>query len=645
MRSERERSVPRRPQVLVVSAPGDPRAARLSDDLQEIGWRVILADTPEMAEDYAESAFCVVVLRARQWNAPSIGATVRARPPVLIPVLAEAMDLPRGPWTYEPIPMESPRQVANEVAEALDDAARAQRSSSRGPGASYPPRGGDSLGNSGYQREPRGPIDRSAPYSRGGAGGDAFARSMPNRASVRMGVPPPPPPAAKKGGAGRGIGIVVTLLVLAGLVFGGVKYGYPYVKRHFLTTASTAPAPPVPYTASLPGPGCDTGAGKADWQPLTDSSLTGTCQADSYLLKQSKNFSTAAEVFYKPQIAFPRSYQVGIKATVVGGDDNVAVGIDVHHQKAGAGQLFAAYKTGTWHAILAGNAGGTAHRLGFGFLAKPNTAYTLSVDVQGLTMTFTVNGTKVATITDGSFDNTDAVAFFLYDYGATAAASASFSQFSYTPETPPAYGTGDLLATATAQAGVTAKQAYIAAVPGYGCDKGIGQWQPQFLQVAGTTSLCDTTSLKITQDPTKGGTLGAVEFFGPNGLLANDYALSVRVALNAPAACGGFLTRISAEGTSFDRLVVCGNGLWAIKSFDKGQIKGTPMTGNVQGASSYAVSVNVKGTAQVLSINGVQVGTLNETNNTTTYALGLATVVPSDATGTASFASFSYLAQ
>ncbi|MBA3825326.1 MAG: hypothetical protein H0X24_15685 [Ktedonobacterales bacterium] len=644
MRSERERSVPRRPQVLVVSAPGDPRAARLSDDLQEIGWRVILADTPEMAEDYAESAFCVVVLRARQWNAAPIAATVRARPPELIPVLAESMDLPRGPWTFEPIPMESPRQVANEVAEALDDAARTQRGGrGPGPGASYPPRG-DSFGSSGYTREPRGPIDRSGPYGRGSAGIDNFPRSMPNRASVRVGVPPPPPPAAKKRGAGRGIGILLTLLVMAGLAFGGVKYGYPYVKRHYLTTTSAAPAKPAPYAAALPGPSCDTGAGKANWQPLSDSNITGTCQANNYLLKQSGSFSTAAEVFFKPAAAYPRSYQVGITGTIVSGDSNVAVGIDVHHQLKGGGHLFAAYKGGNWHAILGTAPGGTPQRLGFGFLAKPDSTFTMLVDVQGPTMSFTVNGTKVVTLTEGSYASTDAVAFFLYDFGATAPASATFSQFSYTPEADPTLSTASLLATATAQATTAAKQPYTTATPGFGCDKGIGQWQPQFLQAAGTTTQCDTKGLHVTQDP-KASTRGVVEFYGLNGLLANDYVLSTKVALDATTSCGGFITRRSAEATSFDRLVVCGTGLWAITSTVNGATKGTPMNGFVTPALSYTIAVNVKGSTQVLSINGTQVATLTDTSNSTTYALGLAAVMLGDVKGTATFTNFSYTAQ
>ena len=647
MRYERERSVPRRPQVLVVSAPGDPRAIRLSDDLQDAGWRVILADTPDIAEDYAESAFCVVVLRARQWNAPAIAAAVRARPVVLIPVLAEPMDLPRGPWTFEPIPMDSPRQVVAEVAEALDDAARAQRGSAgRGPGGSYPPREpvdsfSGARGGVGYQRESRGPIDRGGTtYGRGA--GDPFGRSMPNRPSVRVGATTAPPP-AKKSSAGRGIGIAVSLLVLAGLIFGGIKYGYPYVKRHYLTGSPTAVPQPAAYTANLPGPGCDTGTGKNLWQFPANSAYTGACQTAGYTLTQNSNPTQVGEVFFKDRAAFPRAYQVQVTATTQG-DANIAVGVDVHHQaNSGGGYLFGAYGDGEWHGILEADTIDKIQRLALGFLAKPSNTYQMLVDVQGPVMTFSVNGTKVGTITDGTYRTTDAVGFFLLDYGDTKAATATFSQFSYMPEQNPPLSGDSILATATAQTTAQAKQPYSAAVPGFGCDTGNGAWAPAYLLPSlspGTTFQCTSGGLVVNQAATNGR--GAVPFFGPNGILRpNDYTVAVQVAPKSATDCGGVFTRATKDGSYGFR--VCGDGTWVIYTVVKGVIT-VLQSGNVSPATTYTLAATSKGTSQSLSIGGATVATVTDKTNSQTTFVALNIRVADGSAGSVTFSKFSFTA-
>ena len=597
------------PQILVASAPGDPRAIRLVDDLLDLGWDVILADTPELAEEFAAGAICIAVLRPRYWNAPPIAATVQSNPPYLIPVLAEPMPLPRGPWSFEPIPMESPRQVVSEVATALEDGFRALswRRPSRPnamPHNSYP-----------TNRDPY----RSPRDSFSSRGDDFAARSMPSRPSVRVGVasrpsPLDPLPAKQRSGGGRVAGTLLSLLVIAGLLFGGYKYGLLTSVKKLLgkggTSTSLVATQPVAYSAATPGPNCDKGGGS--WEALNDSSLAGTCQTDGFLLTKNGSFDTAGEIFFdgKNHAPFPTSYQVQLTAAITSGDAHAGVGVEVHRQTPKGGQIFDV-QSSQWVFTLDDKNGDPPKQLATGFMAKSTKPFALTVTVTGGEMVLTINGTKVDTVLDATFNTTDSIALALVDPGATKPVSALFSQFSYTPLTTPALAPTDIAATATAQAKSTTP--YKATVPGPGCDKGVGQWDPTNLGDPTTTIKCLATGLQINQT-VKATNVGEVRFYDLDGNFPANYKLDVTADMSNLVDGGiGFFMRTNSIGSY--HIYVYRNGDWRM-------LKRTFATGNsavlnagnvgINSANPVQMEVSVSGNKLTLSINGTQVASATD---------------------------------
>src|SRR5258708_33111208 len=72
-------------------------------EMRQAGLRGPYAETISLAVRASEVAACVAVLRPDTWKTPSIATMMRAQPSYLLPVLAEPMELPRGPWTQAPI--------------------------------------------------------------------------------------------------------------------------------------------------------------------------------------------------------------------------------------------------------------------------------------------------------------------------------------------------------------------------------------------------------------------------------------------------------------------------------------------------------------------------------------------------------------
>lgn len=602
MRYEPMRPGPRQPQILVASAPGDPRAIRLVDDLLAMGWQVILADTPELAEELAPSAICIAVLRPRYWNAPPIAATVRANPPYLIPVMAEPMALPRGPWSFEPIPMESPRQVADEVADALEDGFRALS----------------------WRRPSRpNPMPRDAFSARRG---DEFgARSMPSRPSLRAAAVSPlaPLPAKKASGSSRTVGGVISLLVIAGLLFGGYKFGLiSDLKKILGKSVSSTPiaTQPVSYTTNLPGPNCDKGGGK--WEALTDSTLAGMCQSNGFLLTKSGAFDTTGEIFFdgKDLAPFPASYQVQVTATIVAGDANAGVGVELHRQTPQGGQIFDV-QSNQWIMTLNDKSGVPARRLALGFFPKSTQTFVLSAVVTGGMMTLSINNVQVDTVMDGTYATTDTIALVLADPGAKKAALALFTQFTYTPLKTPALAPTAVAATATAQA--TALTPYSAASPGPGCDKGKGQWNPYDYGNSASVIKCLSNGLQVALSGTAaaGGNPAEVKFYDLDGNFPANYKIAVTVDMSNINLGGAGIFLRTKDGVASYHVYVFSNGSWDIRKNDLTQ--GTSSTLN---AGNFALNTNapvqlvvaISGTTISLTINGTTVST---TKDVTTPAL------------------------
>jgi len=85
--------------IMVAAGPRDERAQALVQALRQAGLSVVFAETVHIAARASETAACVAVLRHDTWKTQAVAMLMRARPDCLLPVLAEPMDLPRGPWS------------------------------------------------------------------------------------------------------------------------------------------------------------------------------------------------------------------------------------------------------------------------------------------------------------------------------------------------------------------------------------------------------------------------------------------------------------------------------------------------------------------------------------------------------------------
>jgi hypothetical protein len=637
----------RSPYVAVVSPYEYARAGRLADELEALGYETTLIDTPRKADRAAEADVCVVVLTPDGWRDPAIVAVMRERPPALIPVLAAPMDVPNAPWSDEPIPMRgSSRAVAEAVADAVDAAMRASRAngSRSRPGASYPPEGArSSRPRSPYPDDDRGTVRNSRPRppyadggprnsippgGMGGPGLNAFGEPVHLGAADAGAI-------KKKSNPGR-VALIVGLVVV---VLGGLGYaGYHYRYKLFPHPASTA-AGPTPYSATVPGPGCDKGAGQ--WSLRTPHSyFTTTCSATGITLKQ-----TAASAYF-PTVLFsgagqglPQSYSVQVKATITSGDALSGVGLLVHGQTAGGGHIFLALEDTLWgFAVLnADNKGTVGKRRGF--IAAPTKTFTLLVEVDGPTMTFTINGKQVTHATEPSFSGSDNLGFFIASADGKLM-SATFSDFAFTPLPDPTISTQDAVSTATAINNALPNP-YTAAIPGPGCDKGGGQWSlPSIYDETGGNVTCTTGALQIQANAGAGIETG---FYGEHGYLPNDYTVAVTLNPADANSCGGVTTRDSTGAYIY---LLCGNGVYVVLdgAFNSSQANSL-VSGIIGSAAPFKVSIAEKGTSHTLTVNGNALTTFTNKDFTATDHISLFALAINSNPSTVTFASFSFTGQ
>jgi hypothetical protein len=595
------RPSPRELLVALVTPHAYPRAQRLADELEAIGYRVIIVDVPAKARRALDADACVIVLTPEEWRDPAIGEVMRSRPQVIVPLLAAPMDLPRAAWSADPVSMRgSPAQVAESIADAIDMATGAgqlgaARSGRRGGDSPAGPRRG------GYEDgPPYGPPD---PFygpmaERGSYPGSVSvaSRSLPQKAAK--------PPMALR----------VTSIVIAVIVALGVGY---YADRHFLHASVVDTM--TPYSANVPGPGCDKGGGT--WKLPTDvSGYTTTCQATGMLLSQNNNYKKAAEVFFDgtSQQNLPANYRLQVTAEITQGDKNVEVGLVAHRQTPYGGNYFLASEDSLWEADRLSSDNVTDTVLRLGFLSQGLKKYTLGVTVEGPTMTFSINGTQIASVTDSTFTSTPAVSLALIDPLATQPIAALFSQFSIAPLPAPSLSTSSALATATAQA-AAANATYRATTPGPGCDKGGAQWAtPAVLgQASGATLTCTSSGLKIVspQTTSQGDVfIGGPAYYGPTGVLPANYQVSVTATLSDTNAIAGIATR-DTESSAYLYLVSAGS--WAIfevpssgpfrtlaSQNDATLAAGTPLT----------IAITEHGSSHTLAVNGKTLATVSDSS-------------------------------
>lgn len=629
----------RGPYIALVTPYGFTRARRLADELDAMGYRTTLIDDPARADRALDADACVIVLTPDEWRDPAIVEVMRSRPPIIIPVLAAPMDPPRAPWSSEPIPMRgSPSAIAEAIADAVDDAIR-MTGPGRAPSSSRP-YGGD---------------QRSASYGRGQAnpsrprGGYDDPRRGLADPSMGMGggygVPPQAkiaPAPKKSGGAGRVIGILLAVVVLAGGGFGAYHY-----RAKLFPPKVTTPAQMGPYSAAIPGPTCDKGNGK--WQLEASSAFyTATCQSSALQVSQTSSIGTnsAAVYFTGTGPTFPTSYTVQMTATVTAGDQHTGVGFIVHGQSPSGGHVFTAFADTSWGFQVQGSDGQLAPPERRGFTPTATKTFQLEVEVDGPTMTFTLNGKQVTRLTETTYTTSAAVGLLLTTDNPTAKGplTAQFANFKFTPLPDPTITSDQAVATAVA-INATYPNPYTAAIPGPGCDKGLAQWaQPSVYDQtsANGTFACQSAALQLKANVGKAIDVG---YYGIKGALKENYTITVTITPADVNSCGGVVTHASATGDYL--YIICGDGSFAVLDINTTTNKSTTLDAGNSGTfasnnGAFTLTITENDPTHVLTVNGTARPAITNKDYTTTDHIALFAISLASTVSTATFSAFSF---
>ncbi len=634
-----------RQQVLVAAAPNDPQAIGLVQELRLLGLSTTLAETLELASLADEVAVCIIVLRPLKWRTtPSITTAMRCNPCSMIPVLAEPMLLPGGSWATEPISIkESLAETAQELETLI----------------------------SGYLQKV--PEPESAFVEQHSTNG-------PLTGSPALFVRPPISRKIRPWKNIRYLLLAIVLLLGVGLLIRYAPHSLklPSIQVPIQATTTTNALLDRPYTAVVPGPGCD--AGGANWQTglyykapvtptastatasvqgtptfqvVTDNSIVTTCQHNGLLVKHTAHFDAIADVFFATDgLALPHHFSTQITATVVAatgmaefalgvrnqsgapttnglnngyGDDSLDVGVD-----------------GRWETVRYNDTTDQVDaRFSTGFV-QPAKTFILAAEVDGPLMIFSINGQKVTTVVDTTYPSSYGLDFGISDYDAKSPPSALFSHFVYTPLLDTHVTTPAIVATATAQAAKDDQISYMALVPGFGCDKGAGQWKPASEAEDYVTTRCLPNGLAVSQGSTE-QYVGRVSFYWLNGNFPANYQVKARIDVSGlNGGCAGIRTR-TGEQTGGYVFLVCSDGAWQIEIIDSNGNGHQLAQGQVTQRSSYSMEATSNGPIQSLSLDGVQVASVSDKTYTTTDDIELTLSLLQGSAGTAVFSNFVFM--
>lgn len=605
------------PPILVVSGPQDERAIALVQTLRDAGLHVIFASTVTLAARAADEATaCVAVLRPDTWKAQTIATVMRAKPTCLIPVLAEPMSLPRGPWTQPAITLvDNPEQGEQEVIQIL----------------------------SAYLATHTAPTQAQS--------------KMVSLNSIRI--------TRLRPRRRRKVGALITTIALLLLILGlGGLFGYHAINQAGpQSTANVTGNNPLAassntiFNAPVPGPGCNNSSGQ--WETgdryiktvnkkkveVLDKYTTLQCQSDGALLTRSGDYDVYSELYFDGsygQNTLAPHYLAQVSVTIINGDAQADVAMDAHIQAHTYGRYgFDVDTLGRWEASIGSPTDGSPmKRMAIGFLPKTSQTYTLAIDVNGPTMTFFINGLQITTVTDSAYTDNNSVAFGISDSTASKPISALFSSFQY-EVLPNKLTPAQAIATATAVAQNGAQAPYSARVPGYNCDKGVGQWQPLAEMDNPGQLHCLSNGMQLT-DPANAKIIAEEEFYWLNGYFPQNYKVAAQVDVSAAGdGCAGLGTRESSgtDGYGSYHFVICSDGSWAIVLItNKFQ---TLAQGTIYAQSTYTIAAKSNGSAQSLYIDGNLIKTVTNTHLTSTDHISLDVgLYSSHQTASATFSDF-----
>ena len=243
----------------------------------------------------------------------------------------------------------------------------------------------------------------------------------------------------------------ITLLLVALIVALGVGIANRMRNSSLTMTNTGVLQAPVdltshPYTAQVPGPGCDKQGAmwlvanrrydKSKGSFVDDLNTTATCQKDGLLISRDDLFDVLGTVFFKNPTGelLVSNYRVQITAQIVFGDSQAVVSLGVHGQDStGADSIFVS-SNGRWYIEMADNATGARKIiLSSGTLTRLPAAFTIAAEVHGASIKTTINGIQVGMVRDANYSTTSFISIGVGDVGATSGPEARFSHFVFTP--------------------------------------------------------------------------------------------------------------------------------------------------------------------------------------------------------------------
>ncbi len=196
-------------------------------------------------------------------------------------------------------------------------------------------------------------------------------------------------------------------------------------------TAVAASHAPGPYTARVPGLGCDAGGGV--WSnPVAydDQQTTVACTSKGLALARPPDRPDDSDVgFYWLGADMPNNYRLDVRVSLITRGVGCA---GFHARESSQGNLRLLVCTnGSWFLdrFISSGASYTRTALGSGSIAAQS-SYGVTLTVQGATITVKVNGRTIVTARDATLTQTSDVTLCFYSNGG---GDATFSSFTFTP--------------------------------------------------------------------------------------------------------------------------------------------------------------------------------------------------------------------
>jgi hypothetical protein len=633
-------------QVLLVTSPNDtPISELITTTLRASGVSVRLADTITLASQADEFAICIIILRPGQWRTtPVITTAMRSNPRCMIPVLAEPMALPAGAWSTEVLLLKEPLSetvhelellINKQLLIAAKDTRKDQKPQTKND-----------------FRQPKAPPTlRTINYNKA-------RRRLSSISKYAL------------------IGFI--LVLLAGLLYYALGNHSPSVQAvntQLTGSNRTISAFSQSDTVSAPGAGCNRNnsnwwqvgayyktlgtptitAGKTPKETPTphiviDSATVAICQQHGLYLQHTNHYDAFSEIFFQDdaQQALPQHFSTQVTATALNPSSAATFVLGVRNQDTSASTDDSGYGDdtleigvdGSWRTLRINNVTDQEDITFTKGYIKPTHTMILGAEVDGPRITFLINGQKVTTIVDTTFPRGYAIGFGMSDSGAKSSPSSLYSNFSYQPLPDTTLTTQSAVATATVQANNNLHTAYTAAIPGPGCDRGLGQWQPVTKNDNDATASCQPHGLAISQDATAQYN-GYASFYGLDGNLSTNYKVKVQIdTSHLGNGCAGLSTRTDTQSAAYS-FTVCTDGHWQIQRYASNGGDGYLLAeGDVNAQRVYTLIATSNQNVQSLSLDGVIVSTVHDATLRTTDHIELTMYSGQNAAGTALFSNF-----